>query len=202
MQKQPNKAKATKHPRKMVHINFTADAWAKQMALLDHFSTEVGWHGAVRSLPDGGYEVYDIFVYPQQVTGSTVEVDWGGYDEWLMEHPEFEAIRYQAHSHVDFAPQPSGVDLESEKNRMVPDDQFYFFFIWNKQAFYTCRFYDHGVIRHQDEIILTVDEPYADFIEESKKMVKVLPPPTVRVYDYSAWQQKHSMKEVVLDESK
>ena len=167
--------------KKPLHVHFTAEAWAKQSALLGHFNTEVGWHGAVRPLPDGGYEVYDIFVYPQEVTGGSVEVDWGGYDEWLMEHSDFEAIRYQAHSHVDFGPYPSSVDLASEKNRMVPDNEVYLFFIFNKDFYYTCRIYDHGTIRQQDEVNLTYDLPMTKFLADSDKMVKVVHPPVIHM---------------------
>lgn len=67
-----------------ININFTADAWAKQSRLIDDFTSEVAWHGLMRQLSPTEYEIYDILVYPQQVTGVTVETDQDKYNDWLL----------------------------------------------------------------------------------------------------------------------
>ena len=59
-------------------IRFTTEAWIKQCSLVQHFNTEIAWHGLVRPIKDG-YEIYDILVYPQEVTGGTVETDQQKY---------------------------------------------------------------------------------------------------------------------------
>ena len=155
----------------MLHINFTYQAFVKQRMLLESYSTEIGWHGLVRPIEDG-YEIYDIVVYPQVVTGGTVEVDQGEYGQWYFEHPDFDAIRYHAHSHVDFPSYPSAKDLESEAARHVPDDAFYIFMIWNRDMIYTARVYDHGTLIDQDEIKLTYDVIDRDFLADVSKLVK------------------------------
>lgn len=154
----------------MLKIHFTATAWQKQCTLLDSFPTEIGWHGLVRPI-NGGYEIYDIIVYPQSVTSATVEVDQGEYSQWYFEHPCFDFIRYHAHSHVNMSPYPSSTDLASEADRHIPPDQFYIFMIWNRDYFYTARVYDHGKFITQDEIELTYDGLDRDFLSEALSMI-------------------------------
>ena len=47
--------------------------------------------------------VEDIFVYPQEVTGSTVTTDQEAYSKWLYELDDdiFNNLRMQSHSHCN-----------------------------------------------------------------------------------------------------
>lgn len=180
----------------MIKIHFTADAWKKQTALIRHFNTEVAWHGLVRPIK-GGYEIYDILVYPQEVTGGTVETDQVKYQNWLMSQPDevFNNIRYQGHSHVYMDTFPSGVDLDNQKRMNVPNDDFYIFLIWNKNWWYTAVIYDHGKKYDQDEVDLTFDQEdeESEFIKQAESMLTEIKP-VKSWYDYygdSYWYGKY-----------
>ena len=155
-------------------IYFTYNAWCKQWALLNKFDTEIAWHGLMRPI-EGGYEVYDILVYPQEVTGGTVETDQVKYQTWLMDQPDevFNHIRYQGHSHVNMMPYASGTD-EVNQERLVaqlPQDGFYLFMIWNKQGYYTATLYDHGTMYDEHQIKLSTENPYAGFVEQARSLL-------------------------------
>lgn len=190
----PNeKAFAVKAPaKKPIHIHFTANAWNKQLALLNEYNTEIGWHGLTRPIQDG-WEVYDITVYPQTVTAATVEVDQEEYGRWYFEHPHFDDLHYHGHSHVYMDTHPSGTDIQSQEERHIPDNQFYIFMIWNKDLYYTARIYDHGTIREQDEVLLTYDTFDPSFLDEVKTMVKVeslpLVQPPIYFNQYNCYKQ-------------
>lgn len=195
----------------MITINFTREAWRKQCSLVQHFNTEVAWHGLVREI-ENGYEIYDIIVYPQVVTGGTVETDQQKYQMWLMQQPDeiFQSIRYQGHSHVNMTPHPSSVDLENQRRMQVPDDDFYIFLIWNKSSYYTARVYDHGKVFNESQVEVTFDDIIDnDFIKQVESMITVkpivrYPVYTVRSYGdngwedinwYERWQRRQKEKE-------
>jgi len=55
----------------------TSVAYEKILALITEFTDEVAWHGIVvrDDIAENEFTVEDIFVYPQEVTGSTVVTD-------------------------------------------------------------------------------------------------------------------------------
>lgn len=154
-------------------IYFTKEAWRKQWALINNFQTEIAWHGLVRKAEDG-YYVYDILVYPQEVTGGTVNTDQVAYQNWLMSQPDeiFNHVRYQGHSHVDMQPRPSVIDLDNQKRMQVPDDDFYLFMIWNKSGYYTLTLYDHGRIYNEYQVKLVWEDECAEFIRQARNMLQ------------------------------
>ena len=57
-------------------VYLTPQAFAKMWALISNFNKEVAWHGLARRMEDetkDEYLIYDILVYPQEVTGTTVK---------------------------------------------------------------------------------------------------------------------------------
>lgn len=132
-------------------ILITATAWEKMFLLLEHFETEVGWHYLARRGDDpekDEYIVYDVLVYPQVVTGTTVNTDQIKYQEWILAQPDevFEHIRAHGHSHVRMGTSPSSVDIDHQGRILdqVKDGDFYIFMIWNKSLTYTAKIYDLG----------------------------------------------------------
>lgn len=130
-------------------VYFTAEAWAKMVVLIQEFSKEVAWHGLasrIESEDHDEYMIYDILVYPQEVTGATVNTDQEGYETWLMGNDDevFNNIRMQGHSHVNMSPTPSGVDLTHQEKilEQLEDDMFYIFMIWNKSFKRNIKIYD------------------------------------------------------------
>lgn len=130
-------------------VLFTPDAWHKMQALVSDFDKEVAWHGVAYRGEDGNkdeYYITDILVYPQEVTGATVNTDQEKYEMWLMSHDDdvFNNIRMQGHSHVNMGVTPSGVDtsLYDRILEQLDDEMFYIFMIWNKKKDKTIKIYD------------------------------------------------------------
>ena len=118
-------------------VVFTAGAWAKMALLVKEFDKEVAWHGVAHRAADEAVDEYiieDIVVYPQEVSGTTVEMDTEKYAEWLMQNADderFNNIHMQGHSHVNMPTSPSSVDLNHQEEilNMLGDDDFYIFMI-------------------------------------------------------------------------
>ena len=102
-------------------VYFTGEAWAKMVMLLKEFDKEVAWHGVAHRGEDDSrneYIISDIMVYPQTVTGASVEMDTEKYAMWLMENADdarFDNIHMQGHSHVNMPTSPSSVDLNHQE---------------------------------------------------------------------------------------
>lgn len=130
-------------------VFFTRDAWSKMQALVSNFDKEVAWHGVATRGEDDGKDEYfitDILVYPQEVTGATVNTDQEKYEMWLMNHDDdvFNNIRMQGHSHVNMGVTPSSVDTSFYDRilEQLDDTMFYIFMIWNKKQEKTIKIYD------------------------------------------------------------
>lgn len=120
-------------------VIFTADAFLKMRELVSSTSTEVAWHGLVkRDAENDAYIIHDIILYPQRVTGVTVNTDDEKYAMWLMNEPDevFEEIRMQGHSHVRMGVTPSITDETYYETILQSLDKsdFYIFMITNKQG--------------------------------------------------------------------
>lgn len=172
-------------------VYFTHQAWSKMQALLKNFDKEVAWHG-VAYRGDGEedeYYITDILVYPQEVTGSTVNTDQEKYQTWLMSHDDdvFNNIRMQGHSHVYMGTTPSGVDTSLYERILdqLEDDMFYIFLIYNKRNEKTYKIYDLGknilfetadiTVEVLDDLSVTDENPMKNITqEEAEAMMKFL----------------------------
>ena len=166
-------------------VYFTAEAWAKMVMLIKNFDKEVAWHGVAHrssNEEENGYYITDIVVYPQEVSGASVDMDVEKYAVWLMENDEderFKSIFMQGHSHVNFSVSPSGVDMTHQKEilDMLDDDDFYIFMIWNKSFASNCRIYDlkkNALFEDGDVTIMLAGqtESLQEFLNHAKEMVK------------------------------
>jgi hypothetical protein len=169
-------------------IYFTAVAWLKMLKLIDHATTEIGWHGVVdRNAEKGAYLIKDILVYPQTVTGATVTTDELEYGQWLMKQPDgvFEKIRFQGHSHVNFGVTPSGVDENFYNNilQTLTEGDYYIFMIMNKRGEVTIMLYDftQNIIFEKADITLKVTDGKHSIDDWVTKMVK----DNVKTYSYT-----------------
>lgn len=169
---------------KKATVYFTGEAWTKMIMLLKTFDKEVAWHGVARRGDDESKDEYiisDIMVYPQTVTGTSVEMDTEKYAMWLMNNAEdtrFDNIHMQAHSHVNMATTPSSVDLNHQEEilNMLGDEDFYIFMIWNKSFNSTNKVYDlkKNILFEDKDItvkIIGATENIDDFIKNAKDMV-------------------------------
>lgn len=166
-------------------IVFSLPAYMKMVKLIDHFSSEVAWHCTVKRDEEHPeiFHVQDVFVSPQQVTGTTVNSDQAEYDQWLCQLPDevFNDLKMQCHSHVNMACSPSGTDREHWSgvlNALVEEgDVFYIFMIWNKSLKYTAQVYDltNNTYYDDGDVKVSIDNlgvDLAGFIEAAKAAVK------------------------------
>ena len=160
----------------------TQEAYKKTLALVTEFNDEVGWHGAVSRINDSEFLIEDIFVYPQEVTGSTVNTDQELYTEWLygLDDLVFPKIRMQGHSHVNMGVSPSGVDNQHRRQilEQLEPDMFYIFMIWNKSLSVHTLIYDMARnILYEDkdvEVKLMGGEDMDEFLADAKEKVQKL----------------------------
>lgn len=163
---------------------FSELAYLKMMTLVREFDKEVAWHGLAKRGDDESkdeYVVYDILVYPQEVTGATVNTDQEKYQMWLMNHDDdvFNNIRMQGHSHVNMGTTPSTVDttLYEQILDQLEDDMFYIFLIWNKKNEKTIKIYDlaKNVLFETSDVTVSVLEDgtgVESFVKAAKEMVQ------------------------------
>lgn len=134
-----------KLPKDKATIILTPLAFKKMRGLVDVFDKELAWHGLVNR-EGNTFTITDILVYPQTVTGTTVQSDEDKYPLWINERTddELQHLRFQGHSHVNMAPSPSGVDTNNWDewlSSLSPED-FYIFTIQNKKGESTWRVFD------------------------------------------------------------
>lgn len=170
--------------KRRAELRFSPLAWTKMLSLVDQFDCEVGWDGTVQDLGNNRYLVDDIIVFPQTVTGATVDTDQAEYEKWLAKLPQdtFERRRFNGHSHVRMGVTPSGTDESNRRENVkqlkeTTPNPFWIFMIINKFNAYECRIYDYrdNVIFEKADIDVTIDSPngnLTDFIKNAKEIVK------------------------------
>ena len=184
--------------QRKAELFFTEVAWYKMQTLIRECDKEVGWHGIAKRADDpekDAYIIEDILVYPQEVTGTTVNPDQAQYQMWLMSHPDevFNNIRMQGHSHVNMSVSPSGVDTTFYEQilRQLDDTMFYIFMIWNKRNERHIKIYDmaKNVLFETTDVTVTVipDENGSEkFLSEAKKMITERKPPVYQPGSYTS----------------
>lgn len=164
-------------------LYFTESAYLKMLTLVREFDKEVAWHGVAKRCEgeEDAYIISDILVYPQEVTGSTVNTDQEKYQTWLMSHDDdiFNNIRMQGHSHVNMTTSPSSVDtaLYDRLLDQLDDTMFYIFLIWNKRGEKTIKIYDlmKNILFETADVTVEVRDDgvgMEKFLREAKEMVQ------------------------------
>ena len=159
-------------------VNFTASAYLKMSMLVNSFDSEVAWHGTVER-NENEFTIKDIFVYPQNVTGATVNTDQDKYEQWLMQldDDDFNTLRMQGHSHVNMGTSPSSVDLSHQERivEQLDDNDYYIFMIWNKKGEHTIKIFDMLTNTFYDDDDVTVNIEGGDllsgFLKEANQLV-------------------------------
>lgn len=163
------------------HIIFKPVAYIKMLALLRHFDSEVAWHGTVQRDGEDKFIITDIIVYPQEVTGSTVNTDQEEYQRWTMalDDEYFNSMRMQGHSHVNMSTTPSSVDANHQQQILaqLKGDDYYIFMVFNKRLEHTIKIYDYAnnvMYEDKDVVVNVADEGFNDasFIAAANKSVK------------------------------
>ncbi len=173
-------SKAFKYEKAFAVLWLTSLAYSKTVALVTTFSDEVAWHGIAVRQSKNEFVIEDIFVYPQEVTGSTVGTDQNRYSKWLYEFDDdsFNKIRMQGHSHVNMGVSPSGVDSGHREKILdqLDDDMFYIFMIWNKALKTHTLIYDleNNILYEDDDITMKIvgDDSMEIFLADARKKVQ------------------------------
>jgi hypothetical protein len=186
-------------------LGFTPLAWLKILQLVQSTSTEIGWHGIVTRTPETGlYLIEDIVIYPQTVTGANVTTDDKEYGTWLQNFDDdtFNKIRYQGHSHVNFAVSPSGVDQNFYDSilQQMQEGDYYIFMIINKKSDINVWIYDfaQNIIFDKEDISLKILYEDTDVLQwiqnETKAKVKThtyVQKPVAATSNYEKYWEKN-----------
>lgn len=167
------------YENKRTRVTFSAAAYAKMYLLVNLFDSEVAWHGLVNRTEDGFF-IYDILIYPQEVTGSTVNTDQTKYEMWLFGQDDnvFNHIRMQGHSHVNFGTTPSSVDTTHQEQiiEQLGDNDYYIFMIVNKKhsAYFRIVDRENNVQYDTEDVSFCVQGGGVTktFYDEAKEMVQ------------------------------
>lgn len=167
--------------RKRASVVFLPQAYLKMLSLLREFDSEVAWHGVATRESENLFRVTDIIVYPQIVTGTTVNTDQEAYNQFMMnlDDETYNHLHFQGHSHVNMSTNPSSTDLEHQKKivSQLTDEDFYIFMIWNKKLEWHGWIYDKAsnTIYEKSDISVSVvdsDENLSAFLTRAKELVQ------------------------------
>ena len=169
-------------------VHFSSAAYYKMFALVDECSKEIAWDGIVHRDAEKPHVFYvtDIIVYPQKVSGATVETDDEAYMNWMntLDDDTFNHRRFNGHSHVNMAVTPSGTDITYREQSILNIKDFFIYGVFNKRKEYNLQIYDveNNIIYDNADIIFYIPEPdYSDWAKnEIKERV------TERVYTYQS----------------
>ena len=172
--------KSFKYENATATVWLTIEAYKKIVALVTEFPDEVGWHGTVSRPCDNEFIIEDIFVYPQVVTGSTVNTDQEAYTNWLyaLDDDTFTSVRMQGHSHVNMGVSPSGVDDKHRQQILdqLEPDMYYIFMVWNKSLSMHTLIYDmERNVLYEDrdiEVNLHGSEGMDEFLADAREKVQ------------------------------
>lgn len=185
-----NFSKTVKPSGPKAKVFMTPIAYQKMISLVNHCAGEVGWHGIVNRIGENAYQIEDIMVYPQVVTGTTVTPDQIKYQEWLYTYADdkwdftrdedFNRIRFQGHSHVNMGVTPSGTDNTLYRSILdgLSENDFYIFLITNKKKEVNFMIYDLAANLKYDnsDVVFFVGEDHSDvvdtFIKEADEVIE------------------------------
>lgn len=160
-------------------VYYTSDAWLKMASLVEAYDSEIGWNALVKRLSETEFLIYDVTVYPQTVTGATVEEDDGCEYLESFTDEELDDLWYNGHSHVRMDVTPSGVDLNFRKKIVSSmKSGFYIFQILNKPGKIHTEIYDldNNVLYENGDIdtdVLDYDgRSIKNFTHNTKKIVR------------------------------
>lgn len=162
-------------------VSMTGKAWAKMKILIHTYESEVAWHGFVSRVEDepASFIITDIVLYPQEVTGVTVNTDQEEYQNWMfgLTDEQLCSMRFQGHSHVNMGVTPSATDEEHQESvvSMMKNDDFYIFGIFNKKGDITLRVLDcktNTYYETKDIDFVVIRDDVGCLLDDMKTMVK------------------------------
>lgn len=175
-----------KNKTQKAEVHFSSQAYYKMWALVEACGKEIAWDGLVYRDEESSniFYVTDIIVYPQMVSGATVDTDDIPYMEWLnsLDDETFNHRRFNGHSHVNMGVTPSGTDTTYREQSILNIKDFYIFGIFNKKHDFNFQIYDieNNIIYDTQDITFYTPEP--DYSNWAQQMMKEKV--TEKVYTY------------------
>lgn len=177
-------------------IYFSMEAWLEMLTLVKSCDKEIAWQASVEKRKyrneeksdDFFYYIKQVFVYPQKVTGTFVDVNEVKYAEWSLQLKDdvYNSIRFQGHSHVNMGVTPSGTDLNTYQNFLdqLNENDYYIFMIMNKRQEFNIMVYDYAqdiLFENKDCFvdILTPQGSLTRWTEENMKLVEYKTEPRI-----------------------
>lgn len=161
---------------KKPHITFSDRALGIIKELVAQCEKEIAWNGLVRFDEETNtYHVYDILIFPQIVTGASVDVDETKYANWIgsLTDDQINHMRFHGHSHVNMSTGPSGIDTGYQHEMLsMQITDYYIFMIFNKRnEMYAC-IYDkaHNIFYEREDII--IESPMSEWKDTAAQMIK------------------------------
>lgn len=160
-------------------VTFSEHAYAQMEKLVQGCGGEVAWHGICERFDKSDRTIYyisELMVYPQFVSGAHVDTDEKEYSDWIndLDDETFNNLRFQGHSHVNFACSPSGTDKADQKKIIdqLNDDDFYVFLITNKNNHMHFFIHDRGEDTEVCSWSIDVNIPGDNLIRSEREMKK------------------------------
>ena len=171
-------------------IIFTDEAADKIWELVDACEKEIAWHGLVTK-EKNTYTIYDILVFPQEVTASTATAKEEEYVMWMNELDDetFNHMRFNRHSHVNMGVTPSAIDTDYQQTLANTVQDFYIFGIFNKKRSYNLYLYDteQNLLFETKDLKTTLNDHTATWADEQIEQYVTVPKVT---YSKNAGKQQ------------
>ena len=171
-------------------IIFTDEAADKIWELVDACEKEIAWHGLVTK-EKNTYTIYDILVFPQEVTASTATAKEEEYVMWMNELDDetFNHMRFHGHSHVNMGVTPSAIDTDYQQTLANTVQDFYIFGIFNKKRSYNLYLYDteQNLLFETKDLKTTLNDHTATWADEQIEQYVTVPKVT---YSKNAGKQQ------------
>lgn len=163
--------------------------------LSDH---EIAWRGTVER-KEHLFFIKDVFLYPQEVTGATVQENPDEGQKWTDALPAttYNTMRFQGHSHVNMGAFWSGTDKADQHAHLqeLLDDDYYIFAVMNKKQEILVEVYDlaQNIIFEKEEVTFKVflnkDTPISAIKTEIETFIKK--PTTNYINSYSGYRNNY-----------
>ena len=145
-----------------INLVFDPIAFLKMYCMVQNNQCEVGWNGVVDKLGKGKYRVSDILIYPQVVSGVTVESDDNKMPMWYfgLGADTSNRLKLQGHSHVDMGVTPSPKDIKNQyETAQQLKKGFYIFMIMNKrnQCFFKIIDLEDNMIYDSEDVTVSIE---------------------------------------------
>lgn len=142
-------------------VYMMAPTYLKMLQYVMLSDNEIAWRGIVER-KEHIFFIKDVFLYPQKVTGATVQEDPDEGQKWSDALPDaiYNTMRFQGHSHVNMGAFWSGTDKADQHAHLqeLLDDDYYIFAVMNKKQEILVEVYDlaQNVIFEKEDVTFKV----------------------------------------------